>query len=53
MNASIYIWKRRQLFKSYNLFNKKTSIYVMPPERSIDIDTDFDFKLVKYLFNIK
>ena len=39
MNASIYIWKRRQLFKSYNLFNKKTSIYVMPPERSIDIDT--------------
>lgn len=53
MNASIYIWKRRQLFKSYNLFNKKTSIYVMPSERSIDIDTGFDFKLVKYLFNLK
>ena len=25
----------------------------MPSERSIDIDTGFDFKLVKYLFNIK
>lgn len=49
MNASIYIWKKNFLFKTYNLFNKETSMYVMPPERSIDIDSDFDFKLVKYL----
>lgn len=50
MNASIYIWKKKYLFKTYNLFSKKTSIYIMPPERSIDIDSSFDFKLVKYLF---
>ena len=37
------------LFKTYNLFNKKTSLYFMPPERSIDIDSIFDFKMVKYL----
>ena len=48
MNASIYIWKKKYLFKTYNLFSKKTSIYIMPPERSIDIDSSFDFKLVKY-----
>jgi len=53
MNASIYIWRKEYLFRSYNLFDKKTSIYVMPPERSIDIDTDFDFRLVKHLFKIK
>ena len=49
MNASIYLWKRDFLFKSNNLFNKKTSVYFMPPERSIDIDSNFDFKLVKFL----
>ena len=49
MNASIYLWKRDFLFKSYNLFSKKTSVYFMPPERSIDIDSSFDFKLVKLL----
>ena len=49
MNASIYIWKKKYLFKTYNLFGKKTSIYIMPAERSIDIDSSFDFKLVKHL----
>jgi len=48
MNASIYIWKRAALLRK-NLFNKKTSVYVMPPERSIDIDDFFDLKLVKLL----
>ena len=47
MNASIYIWKRRILLKSNNVFTKKTSVYIMPQERSIDIDTEFDFKIVK------
>ena len=50
MNASIYIWKKKSLFKTNNLFNKKTSIFVMPLERSIDIDSDFDLKLVKKLW---
>ena len=49
MNASIYIWKKKYLFKTYNLFSKRTSIYIMPAERSIDIDSSFDFKLVKHL----
>ena len=49
MNASIYLWKRDFLFKSYNLFNKKTSVYFMPQDRSVDIDSNFDFKFVKFL----
>ena len=49
MNASIYLWKRDFLFKSYNLFNKKTSVYFMPQDRSVDIDSNFDFKFVKSL----
>ncbi len=49
MNASIYIWKRSYLFNKRKLFGKKTSVYFMPQERSIDIDSFFDFKIVKSL----
>ena len=49
MNASIYIWKREVLLKSKTLFRKKTVFYEMPKERSVDIDSKFDLKIVKYL----
>ena len=49
----LYIYgKEKHLFKTYNLFGKKTSVYIMPPERSIDIDSSFDFKLVKHLLGM-
>ena len=50
MNASIYIWKRYKILKSDNLYGAKTSIYEMPLDRSIDIDEELDFKIVKMLF---
>jgi len=50
MNASIYIWKRNVLLKNKSLFNKKTSMYLMPINRSFDIDTKEDWDLVKYFF---
>ncbi len=50
MNASIYIWKRHKILTSNNLFGPKTSIYVMPPERSTDIDEAIDFDIVKMLY---
>ncbi len=49
MNASIYIWDRKTLLNSNTVFQKKTSVYVMPEERSIDIDNEFDFKIVSFL----
>ena len=49
LNASIYIWKREQLLKANNLFVKGNSTYIMPYERSIDIDNKFDFKIVQKL----
>lgn len=49
MNASIYIWKRNYLLKSKTLFGDKTVLFYMPQERSIDIDSNFDFKMVKEL----
>ena len=49
LNASIYIWKRKSLIKNKKLIQDKTSIYVMPKSRSIDIDDNFDFKIVSQL----
>ena len=49
MNASIYIWKRKNLLNLTSFYSGKTTIYEMPIERSIDIDSAFDWKLVEFL----
>lgn len=49
MNASIYIWKRSAILNETSLFLEKTGLYVMPEERSIDIDTEMDFEFVEFL----
>ena len=30
-------------------FSRKISHYIMPPERSVDLDSRFDLKLIKLL----
>ena len=49
MNASIYIWKRDIILTENSIFLEKTGLYVMPEERSIDIDTELDYKFVEFL----
>jgi CMP-N,N'-diacetyllegionaminic acid synthase len=49
MNASIYIWKRNAILNEKTLFLPNTGLYVMPEERSIDIDTPLDFEFVEFL----
>lgn len=49
MNASIYIWKRNTILNENSLFLEKTGLYVMPEDRSIDIDTELDFEFVEFL----
>lgn len=49
MNASIYAWNREAFFKKKALFYKDTQLYVMPPERSIDIDSELDLLMVEFL----
>jgi len=49
MNASIYIWKRKALLENNSIFTEKTSLYVMPEERSVDIDTDLDWDFVEHI----
>ena len=49
MNASIYIWKRDSILNEKVLFLETTGLYVMPEERSIDIDNELDFEFVEYI----
>jgi CMP-N,N'-diacetyllegionaminic acid synthase len=51
MNASIYVWHRRTLEKG--LWEGRARLYVMPRERSVDIDSEIDFKLVELLMKEK
>jgi len=53
MNASIYIWKNKALMNKSNLVTSKTALYEMPEERSIDIDTMLDWKIVSFLMEKK
>ncbi len=53
MNASIYIWKRDVILNENSIFLERTGLYVMPEERSIDIDSEIDFKFVEFLMSNK
>ena len=52
MNASIYVWKNENFYDHKKVLLSNTILYEMPEERSIDIDTELDFKLVKYLLEL-
>ena len=49
MNASIYIWKREKLLNTEKVLLPKTIFYLMPEERSIDIVSPLDYKIVEML----
>ncbi|MCR8679389.1 MULTISPECIES: acylneuraminate cytidylyltransferase family protein [Campylobacter] len=49
MNASIYIWKSQILLTTDTLFIPKTGLYIMPQNRSIDIDDELDFMIVEHI----
>jgi len=53
MNASIYIWKREALLNNDSLFLNKTGLFIMPEDRSIDVDSELDFKIVEWLMKEK
>jgi CMP-N,N'-diacetyllegionaminic acid synthase len=49
MNASIYVWRRNALFENETLFTNNTRLFVMPQERSLDIDSQADFEMVEWM----
>jgi N-acylneuraminate cytidylyltransferase len=47
--ASTYVVAPDYLKRAKSLFEGRVIPYLMPPERCIDIDTEFDFSLVEWL----
>ncbi len=48
-NGAIYITTIKNLYKNNGFYCDKIEPYIMPPERSIDIDEEIDFKLAELL----
>jgi CMP-N,N'-diacetyllegionaminic acid synthase len=51
LNGSVYVWRRGSLLNCHTVFEKNTQLYVMPPERSADIDSELDFEFVEFLMS--
>ena len=49
LNGAIYVTKTTSFLKNNSMFGKKILPYVMPYERSIDIDNLIDFKIAEFL----
>ena len=50
-NGGIYVFKYSLLKEKYSYYSDKTYAYVMPEERSLDIDTEYDFKIAEFLIS--
>lgn len=53
VNGAIYLNRRESLLRDGTFTPAGTRAYVMPPERSIDIDTAWDFHLVELILSEK
>ncbi len=49
LNGAIYLGKWDIFYNKLDYYSQKSYAYIMPYERSIDIDSYFDLKLVKFL----
>ena len=51
LNGSIYVWRRDLFCAAPAVFYPNTRIFVMPADRSIDIDTELDFTLAELVLS--
>jgi len=51
MNGSIYVWWRDRVADDPKVLYPGTLLYEMPPERSLDIDTELDLRIAEFLWS--
>ena len=49
INGAVYVAHVDYLKQNKEFFGKSTFAYLMPPERSVDIDKEFDFRIASFL----
>ena len=50
LNGAIYFWKKSELLAHKKVIFENSAIYIMPEERSVDIDTKLDFEMAEFLY---
>jgi len=53
LNASVFVWRRDYLIEEDRVLGDNTILYEMPKERSIDIDSETDFKFVEFMMTCR
>ena len=48
-NGSIYLTRRDNLMKYHSIWGKVIRPYIMPEERSVNVDSEMDMKLVEFM----
>jgi CMP-N,N'-diacetyllegionaminic acid synthase len=51
VNGAVYVARTEHVANGGTFFADRTVVYPMPKERSFDIDTELDLKIVNFLFN--
>lgn len=49
LNGAVYVGKQDWLLENKSFISEETVAYIMPKERSIDVDTEFDMKVLKII----
>jgi radical SAM superfamily enzyme YgiQ (UPF0313 family) len=49
LNGAIYMGRWKIFYKNKDYYNQNTYAYILPQERSLDIDSYFDLKIAKFL----
>ncbi len=53
MNAAIFMWQSRCKIDYKNLITGRTTLFEMPQDRSVDIDSETDWKFVEFMMSNK
>lgn len=52
LNGAVLVWRRETLFRDSNgTLHPDTRVYVMPPERALDIDSERDLAFAEFLLS--
>ena len=51
LNTVVWVYTRRALMQEQARIPRKSRLYLVPPERAIDVDSEFDFELLEFVYS--
>jgi N-acylneuraminate cytidylyltransferase/CMP-N,N'-diacetyllegionaminic acid synthase len=51
LNGAVFLFSQTYVKERMCLFDERSHIYEMPPERSVDVDTELDFQVAEFLLS--